>query len=150
MCVSRCSVIKVISKSCELFIVQLSKKTIININIIYGHYLPALLYECFIALANVLCIIKLKQCFINSPFVQVRLWWIIWQLSSNWFYKQTEKMDSQEHISTGLLNIISTKETSVQFQKRTNKEIKGFTKRQKQSMVTYFTWTYVLNIFYLI
>ena len=38
-------------------------------------------------------------------------------------------MDSQEHISTGLLNIISTKETSVQFQKRTNKEIKGFTKR---------------------
>ena len=116
----------------------------------YGHCLSALLYECFIDLANVLCIIKLKQCFINSSFLHVRLWWIICQLSSNWFYKQTEKMDSQEHISTGLLYFISTKETSVQFQKRTNKEIKGFIKRWKQIMATYFTWTYVLNIFYLI
>ena len=96
MWVSRCSLIKV-SKSCELFIVQLCRQIIININIIYEHYLAALLYACFIALTNVLCITKLKQCFINSPFVLVRVWWIIWRLSPNCFYKQTKSGQSRAH-----------------------------------------------------
>ena len=91
---SWCSLIKV-SKSCELFIVQLCRQIIININIIYEHYLAALLYACFIALTNVLCIIKLKQCFINSSFVLVRVWWIIWRLSPNCFYKQLKNGQSR-------------------------------------------------------
>ena len=94
MWVSRCSLTKV-SKSCELFIVQLCRQIIININIIYENYLAALLYACFIALTNVLCITKLKQCFINSPFVLVRVWWIIWRLSPNCFYKQLKNGQSR-------------------------------------------------------
>ena len=94
MWVSRCSLIKV-SKSCELFIVQLCRQIIININIIYEHYLAALLYACFIALTNVLCIIKLEQCFINSSFVLVRVWWIIWRLSPNCFYRQLKNGQSR-------------------------------------------------------
>ena len=47
-------------------------------------------YECFIALTNVLCIIKSKQYFINFSLLLARLWWIFWWWSSNCFYKQTK------------------------------------------------------------
>ena len=65
----------------------------------YQHNLWALFssttYACFIALTNVFCITKLKQCFINSPFVLVRVWWIIWRLSPNCFHKQLKNGQSR-------------------------------------------------------